>query len=120
MCFLFSNVYVCCALPAGSFGSQYDRPSLWGVPVKLFTLSLKENGNGKFWAASTTLMAEHLHFVSRHPLHVEEAVDVGRRKAARPACGGAVLLCLGGMAMPTGEQDQDQHVQLLAVGDALS
>lgn len=57
---------------------------------------------------TTTLMAEHLNFVSRHPLHVEEAVDVGRRKAARPVCGWAVLLCFGGTVM------------LLAVEDGLS
>lgn len=35
------------ALPVEFFGSQYNRPSLWGVPVELFALSLKENGMAK-------------------------------------------------------------------------
>lgn len=103
-----SIVSVCSALPVEFFGSQYNRPSLRGVPVELFALSLKENGNGQAWAVTTTLVAEHLNFVSRHPLHVEEAVDVGRRKGAGPVCGRAVLLRFGGTVM------------LLAVEDGLS
>ena len=90
---------VCCALPALLFSSQYSPR---GVPVKLFALSLKKNGSG------TTLTAEHLHFMSRHPLHVKEAEDVGRRKAsAGLVCGQVVLLCLGGTAVPTTEQDPE-------------
>lgn len=74
-----------------------------------------------FLSFGLVLMAKHLRFVSRHPLHV---------KRLWTWAGGRLLLDLHvarqfccvpvAAAMPTREQDQNQGLQLLAVEDGLS